>query len=143
MEDARKKYGDIIDLPHHVSTKHPQMSMIARAAQVSHFAAIEGHHEGVDEVARETEEFVELDEGVKAVLNEKLNLLLQVINEHPKVSITYFKPDERKKGGAYHIVKGTIYKIKEYERLIILEDNTIIPIDMIFGLEGEIFNILD
>lgn len=143
MEDARKKYSDIIDLPHHVSTKHPQMSMIARAAQFSPFAAIDGHHEGVDEVARETEEFLELDESVKSVLNDKLNFLAQSLDLRPEISITYFKPDEKKSGGAYCVVKGVIRKIKEYERLILLDDNTAVPIDMVFGLEGEIFNTMD
>lgn len=143
MEDARKKYGDIIDLPHHVSTRYPQMSMITRAAQFSPFAAIDGHHEGVDEVARETEEFLELDENVKSVLNDKLNFLMQNIKLHPKISITYFKPDDRKKGGAYLIASGIVSKIKEHERLIILDDNTAVPIDMVFGLEGEIFNTMD
>lgn len=33
-------YGDIIDLPHHVSNRHPQMSMEQRAAQFAAFAAL-------------------------------------------------------------------------------------------------------
>lgn len=35
-------YDDIINLPHHVSTKHPRMSMYNRAAQFSPFAALTG-----------------------------------------------------------------------------------------------------
>ena len=35
MYDAEDKYADIINLPHHVSRKHPQMSMADRAAQFS------------------------------------------------------------------------------------------------------------
>ncbi len=35
-------YDDIINLPHHVSDKHPQMPMTARAAQFGSFAALTG-----------------------------------------------------------------------------------------------------
>ena len=38
------KYDDIIDLPHFVSKKYPQMSMRDRAAQFSPFAALTGYH---------------------------------------------------------------------------------------------------
>ena len=34
------EYDDIINLPHPVSKKHPQMSMMARAAQFAPFAAL-------------------------------------------------------------------------------------------------------
>ncbi len=46
-------YSDIIDLPHPVSKKHPQMSMMERAAQFSPFAALTGHAEAV--LAKATE----------------------------------------------------------------------------------------
>ena len=36
------KYADMIYLPHHVSTKHPQMALIDRAAQFAPFAALTG-----------------------------------------------------------------------------------------------------
>ena len=36
-------YDDIINLPHHVSKRHPQMSMWNRAAQFAPFAALTGY----------------------------------------------------------------------------------------------------
>ena len=48
-------YDDIIDLPHHVSERHPQMSMYNRAAQFAPFAALTGHNAAITEAARLTE----------------------------------------------------------------------------------------
>ena len=51
-----EKYDDIIDLPHHVSKKHPPMSAENRAAQFSPFAALTGFGEALAETEKETEE---------------------------------------------------------------------------------------
>jgi hypothetical protein len=55
--------------------------------------------------------------------------------EHPqeerKVTITYFVPDERKAGGSYPSIKGILHKINEYERMLIMKDGMMIPIDRI------------
>jgi len=40
-------------LPHHVSKKHPQMTMYQRAAQFAPFAALVGHDRAIEETARE------------------------------------------------------------------------------------------
>ena len=50
------KYNDIINLPHHVSKKHPQMSMYARAAQFAPFAALTGYEGLIEEAAKEVNE---------------------------------------------------------------------------------------
>ena len=42
-------YDDIINLPHHVSSHHPPMSMMARAAQFAPFAALTGYNEAIRE----------------------------------------------------------------------------------------------
>ena len=51
-----KDYSDIIDLPHHVSKEHPQMSMYARAAQFAPFSALHGFHEALVETEKKTDE---------------------------------------------------------------------------------------
>ena len=52
-------YDDIINLPHHVSKKHPQMSMLARAAQFAPFSALTGYGEEIKKSARYVEEAFE------------------------------------------------------------------------------------
>jgi hypothetical protein len=49
-------YSNIINLPHHQSETHPQMSMHNRAAQFSPFAALTGYGEMVNERANDHNE---------------------------------------------------------------------------------------
>ena len=135
----RFPYEDIVDLPHHVSRKHPQPTMADRAARFTPFAAITGYEEMVLEEARVTDDRIEMDESSKAALNEKLNMILEFIDEQPEVSITYFEPDKRKAGGAYVTVTGTVKRIDEYEHLVIMTDGKKINIDDIYNLQSELF----
>ena len=50
-------YDDIINLPHHVSTKHPRMSMYNRSAQFSPLAALTGYEKAIEEARRKLEEY--------------------------------------------------------------------------------------
>ena len=135
----RFPYEDIVDLPHHVSRKHPQPTMADRAARFAPFAAITGYEEMVLEEARVTDDRIEMDESSKAALNEKLNMILEFIDEQSEVSITYFEPDKRKAGGAYVTVTGTVKRIDEYEHLVIMTDGKKINIDEIYNLQSELF----
>ena len=65
------------------------------------------------------------------------------MGEQPEVRFTYFKPDERKEGGAYLTVSGVVRKIKLYEREILLQDGTIIPVDDILQMASSIFPQID
>ncbi|SFB34550.1 hypothetical protein SAMN05216249_12314 [Acetitomaculum ruminis DSM 5522] len=131
---AQKEYGDIINLPHHVSKNHPQMSIKDRAAQFSPFAALTGYEEAVKEVKRLTHEKIQIDEEVERKINNRLNCIYERINEHPLVSITYFKKDDKKEGGDYLTIRGRVEKIKTYERKIIFEDE-IISFDNIYDID--------
>ena len=56
MKRERKEddYADIIDLPHHVSAKHPPMAPEDRAAQCAPFAALTGYEDAVKQTAEES-----------------------------------------------------------------------------------------
>lgn len=133
------KYDDIIHLPHHVSKKHPRMSLLNRAAQFSAFAALTGHADAIRETARLTDSFVELNEDQKDLLDEQLQLLRENLAQKPECEITCFQPDERKKGGTYVTIQGRINKIDTYRRRIIFTDGTVLPIEYLFSIRGELF----
>ena len=101
------EYRDIINLPHHVSSKRPQMSMLDRAAQFSPFAALTGYDDAIHETARLTNDKVDLSEEEKETLDRKQQILLERLGEHPALTVTYFIPDAKKSGGAYVTKSGS------------------------------------
>lgn len=126
-------YDDIIDLPHPTSERHPRMSMANRAAQFSPFAALTGYEAAVKETARLTDSKAELTEEEKVVLDAKLQLLVPGM----EASFTYFQQDDKKEGGAYLTVTGTVKKFDSYAREIVLGDGRRMPIDDILELQSE------
>ena len=139
--EGLKLYADIINMPHHVSRKHPQMPLADRAAQFLPFAALTGYDAAVKETARLTSDRMELDEMRKAQLNEKLLLLQECLPQQPAARITFFKKDEKKQGGAYLSVTGNVKRIDLYEGMIILTNGTKVRIDDIAELESDMFAI--
>lgn len=132
-------YADIINLPHHVSTVHPQMTMAQRAAQFSPFAALIGYEDVIDETARQTDSKRELDETEKAELDRKLCVIESHLAEKPVVEIEFFVPDKTKSGGEYVFHSGTIAKILPVEKKLVLSDGTEIRIEDIADISGELF----
>ena len=132
-------YEDIVNLPPHISKKHPQPSMMDRAARFAPFAAITGYEEMVLEEARVTEEQIHLDEDAVALICEKINMIQEFIDEEPEIKITYFEPDKKKSGGAYITITGTPKRVDEYEQLLIMTDGKKIKFDSIYRLESELF----
>ncbi len=134
-----KCYDDILNLPHPVSAGHPQMSMSERAAQFSPFAALTGYGAAIREEARLTEEMADLDEDSRETLDVRLAILCGHLKEGPDVTITYFEPDTRKHGGACRLVSGTVKKVDFYRHSLIMEDGTVIPMEHIMEMDGEVF----
>lgn len=133
------KYDDILNLPHHVSASRPHMPAADRAAQFAPFAALTGYDAAVRETARQTDARLELDECEKEALNDKLRVLDEHLGSAPEVTVTYFRPDDRKAGGAYVTVSGAVRKIDGYARVVVLADGGRIPIDEIAGLDSDLF----
>lgn len=112
------RYDDMLYLPRHVSKNHPQMPIYKRAAQFAPFAALSGHAAAVKEAERLTETERELDEYERAMLDRRMQQILAAPELRRHVTITYFRKDERKEGGAYIDVTGEILKI-DYNRKVI------------------------
>lgn len=132
-------YNDIINLPHHVSTKHPRMKMIDRAAQFSPFAALTGHGAAVSETERLTEKFAEPDEYEKSIINEKLRFLAELVSQHPVAEIVYFEPDKRKDGGEYVTVTGEVKKIDSVGQSVLMADGQRISAEFISDIRCDLF----
>lgn len=128
-------YDDIIALPHHVSKKHPQMSLEDRAAQFAPFAALTGHKESIKEIARITDLKKILDENQIETINLELQHIQEQIKNAPLVKVTYFISDDKKDGGKYVTKTAYIKKIDEYQNLLILEDNLKIKIVDIYCIK--------
>lgn len=138
IQRKSKDYSDIINLPHPVSKKHPQMSLYDRAAQFSPFSALTGHEAAIAETGRLTEERTELDEDAKERLDEKLQYLLSRLqtcgSEGLPIRVTYFVPDEKKEGGAYQEYTGSLKRLDAYARALIFSDATEISLDAVYDI---------
>ncbi len=134
------KYDDIINLPHHVSRKHPQMSLHDRAAQFAPFAALTGYDEKVKATARITEEFHPALGREKEEIDQKLLILQQNQYSQPLISIYYFVPDSQKEGGHYEKMIKCIRKVDQINKKLIMIDGTVICFKHIKEINGDIFN---
>lgn len=133
------KYDDIIDLPHHVSKKHPQMPIADRAAQFAPFAALTGYGEQIKETARTTEEFHQVSGREKEELDQKLQILQQTQYKHPLISVYYFAPDARKQGGHYNKTTGCVKKIDVINEKLMMIDGNEIAFKHIKEIQGDFF----
>lgn len=132
-------YEDIRNLPHHESKVHPRMPRANRAAQFMPFSALSGYEEAVQETARQTEQFRELDEDSRRRLDETLQIIQQGLCERRNVFavITCFVPDEYKAGGSYQEYSGLVKRVDAYRRRILLQDGMALSIDYISDIRLE------
>ena len=125
-------YEDMLLLPHPVSQRHKRMDRLDRAAQFAPFAALTGHGAAIDEEARLTDMAAILEEDRMAELDRDIR---ESVGQ--QVSITYFQPDDRKAGGEYVTVAGTVKKIDEYMGELVLEDGQRLDIRSVYRVENK------
>ena len=113
------------------------MPISDRAAQFSPFAALAGHSAALAETARLTDRQIELSDDDKAVLDQKQRILLEHIKECPEITVTWFRPDEKKDGGQYITTIGRLRRIDEFNQVLILVDDIKVPLTHVVDLDSE------
>ncbi len=129
------RYDDILHLPHHISATRPQMPLLDRAAQFMPFRALTGYEDAVHETARLTDEKPELTEDEKALLDMKLQKLAENLSAHPQAAVTWFRPDQKKTGGAYVTTTGQLKKIDDVAGVLVLMGGDRIVIEDILDIQ--------
>ena len=127
------------------------MSMYDRAAQFSPFAALAGFEGVIAETGRLTDRKVELSESEKILLDQKLTLIDDVIQDkhHPEITVVYFVPDYLKEGGEYEEFSGKVRHIDTVERTVVFlaangrSAGKTIRIDDIKEIHGELMDYMD
>ena len=114
------------------------MPMEDRAAQFSPFAALTGYDDAVKERARLTDKKHIPDESELYALDVKLSAVLSRIGEQPEVTVTYFKPDKKKDGGAYVEKTGRLKLLDGARRSLVFQDGTAVALDDIADIESEL-----
>ncbi len=128
------EYDDIINLPRHISKTRGGMSMRDRAAQFAPFAALTGYEDTIDETARLTDSKIILDDEEIRKINSQLVYIGEHIGDKLKVTVVYFKRDERKSGGEYVRFMGSVKSINEHEGLIVLDTGKKVLIEDVYSI---------
>lgn len=126
------KYDDIINLPHHVSKNHPQMSNYNRAAQFAPFAALVGYSEAIKESEIKYDDRIELSEERK----EEINSTISNLRTGQSIEIKYFVlKNKNANQGKYVTYIGKIHKIDNVEGKIIFTNRKTIYIKDIYEIK--------
>ena len=158
------EYEDMLNLKRPQYPDLPPMSIHDRAAQFSPFAALVGYEDAVAETERLTDRKREMSEEEIRDLNEKLQMLEEMIqkrsNAHcpgreihanapddadprceenaalrPYIRVLYFEPDKKKEGGRYVEKEGALRTIDSYNRMLVFSDGEKIPIDRTYCIQ--------
>ena len=114
--------------------------MINRAAQFAPFAALTGHDEAIAETARQTAPRRILSSDEQEILSKRLAYAISHIGKRSNLTFTYFIPDTQKEGGRYVSTSGILRAYDDFEKKIALEDGTVILIETIISISGDMLD---
>ena len=117
------------------------MSLNDRAAQFAPFAALTGYEESLQEVLRPTTPKKNLTQEDKDIISAKLNFIItNKLKEN--ITITYFIPDLKKKGGKYEKVSKEIKRIDEVNKIITFIDNETVEINKVIDVTSKTLELI-
>ncbi len=111
------------------------MFMSNRAAHFSSFNALTGFEYEIDEAARYVDSKAELADDELEALDKAFQLLSDIGNEQPKISVTYFSADNSKNGGKYVTISGNFRFLDMDVRMLKFTDGTAVLIDDIVDVK--------
>ena len=135
------------------SIRHPSMPLEKRAKIFSPFDALKGYNEAISSKEVIYEYRRTLSDEEKLILDQKLCLLRQLTANSKTsrassipVEVTYFHlledPDTQGVKGSYLTDRGFLKKVDVFSRMLILNDDTRIPIDDIISISSPVFDSL-
>ena len=80
---------------------------------------------------------MELEEEAQELLDRKQQYLQKIIACRPEITVTYFVPDEKKAGGFYTSLAGSLRRIDLVGRSFLMTDGRKISLDEIIDIEAE------
>ncbi len=142
-------FNDIINLPHHVSKHHPQMSMEDRATQFAPFAALNGHEDAIKQAGRQTDADFDYAPGEDTPedLDRKISILQSCCNEAVPIAVTA-TTDKRQADTTANrqsrkimvqTITGTLKAIDTYNQTLSLTNGMQIRIQSIVSIDSPIF----
>ena len=98
------------------------------------------YDETIKENDRYLDEKIDISEEEKEILDRKINMITNIPNKRPSLTITYFKKDDKKSGGRYITKSCAIKKIDMIDRVISFIDDTKIALDDVIDIEDVSFD---
>lgn len=136
------------------SIKHPSMPLEKRAKIFSPFDALKGFNEAISSKDVIYEYRKTLSDEELRILDQKLCLLRQ-LNANSKAShagsipveVTFFHPledqDMHEAKGSYLTENGILKKVDDFSKMLLLNDDTRIPINEIISINSPVFDSLN